>query len=221
MTALGGRYPGGPAASASTVRQGSGRRSDLCPGCGGGRPQAREPEQDRPWLAGALAPGVHVAEQVAGAVRAVHGQQASSSAPSPGRGKTFRCRCGCSARRALARYSCRGSTCSSEASCSASASCTPTHRLTAGVRGAYLAPHPTWSSRTGELVFPREILTPASATGPVAELLTRLERGLEQHFRSKPARIMRAMRDPAFTPAVSRGMAQDFARRVRDPARRR
>ena len=35
-----------------------------------------------------------------------------------------------------------------------------------------------------------------------AELITRLERGLEQHFRSKPARIMWAMRDPAFTPAV-------------------
>jgi haloalkane dehalogenase len=73
-------------------------------------------------------------------------------------------------------------------------------RLTADVRRAYLAPHPTWSSRTGELVFPREI--PASTTGPVAELITRLQRGLEQHFRSKPARIMWAMRDPAFTPAV-------------------
>jgi haloalkane dehalogenase len=73
-------------------------------------------------------------------------------------------------------------------------------RLTADVRRAYLAPHPTWSSRTGELVFPREI--PASATGPVAELLTRLEHGLEEHFRSKPARITWAMRDPAFTPAV-------------------
>jgi len=73
-------------------------------------------------------------------------------------------------------------------------------RLTADVRRAYLAPHPTWSSRTGVLVFPREI--PANATGPVAELITRLERGLEQHFRPKPAWIMWAMRDPAFTPAV-------------------
>jgi pimeloyl-ACP methyl ester carboxylesterase len=70
-------------------------------------------------------------------------------------------------------------------------------RLTVDVRRAYLAPHPTWSSRTGVLVFPREI--PASGTGPVAELTGRLERGLEQHFRSKPARIMWAMRDPAFT----------------------
>jgi pimeloyl-ACP methyl ester carboxylesterase len=73
-------------------------------------------------------------------------------------------------------------------------------RLTEDVRRAYLAPHPTWSSRTGELVFPREI--PASDTGPIAGLLARLNRGIEQEFRSKPARIMWAMRDPAFTPAV-------------------
>jgi pimeloyl-ACP methyl ester carboxylesterase len=72
-------------------------------------------------------------------------------------------------------------------------------RLTADVRHAYLAPHPSWSSRTSVLVFPREI--PASGTGPVAELTARLERGLEQHFRTKPARIVWAMRDPAFTPA--------------------
>ena len=75
-------------------------------------------------------------------------------------------------------------------------------RLTKEVRHAYLAPHPTWSSRTGELVFPREIPDPASPTGPVAELLTQLERELEQNFRSKPAQIMWPMRDPAFTPAV-------------------
>ena len=75
-------------------------------------------------------------------------------------------------------------------------------RLTEDVRRAYLAPHPTWSSRTGELVFPREI--PASDSGPVAELITALNRGIEREFRSKPARIMWAMRDPAFTPAVLR-----------------
>jgi haloalkane dehalogenase len=73
-------------------------------------------------------------------------------------------------------------------------------RLTAEVRRAYLTPHPTWSSRTGELVFPREI--PGNGTGTVADLLTRLERGLGEHFRAKPARIMWAMQDPAFTPAV-------------------
>jgi pimeloyl-ACP methyl ester carboxylesterase len=48
------------------------------------------------------------------------------------------------------------------------------------------------------LVFPREI--PADGKGPVAELTARLERGLEEHFRSKPVRIMWGMRDPAFTP---------------------
>ena len=37
-------------------------------------------------------------------------------------------------------------------------------RLTEDVRRAYLAPHPTWSSRIGELVFPREIPDPATAS---------------------------------------------------------
>lgn len=74
-------------------------------------------------------------------------------------------------------------------------------RLTADVRRAYLAPSPTWSSRTGQLAFPRNI--PVGATdGPVAELLTRLQHGLEQHFRSKPARIMWAMRDRVLLPAM-------------------
>jgi pimeloyl-ACP methyl ester carboxylesterase len=77
-------------------------------------------------------------------------------------------------------------------------------RLTTEVRRAYLAPHPTWSSRTGVLVFPREI--PASGTGPVSELTAELERGLEEHFRSKPARIVWAMRDLAFTPAMLDGL---------------
>jgi haloalkane dehalogenase len=73
-------------------------------------------------------------------------------------------------------------------------------RLTPDVRRAYLTPHPSWSSRTSVLVFPREI--PASGSGAVAELTARLERGLEEHFSAKPARIIWAMRDPAFTPAM-------------------
>ncbi len=73
-------------------------------------------------------------------------------------------------------------------------------RLTADVRDAYLAPHPSWSSRTSVLVFPREI--PTDGTGPVAQLTADLELGLEQHFRSKPVRIMWGMRDPAFTPEM-------------------
>jgi pimeloyl-ACP methyl ester carboxylesterase len=73
-------------------------------------------------------------------------------------------------------------------------------RLTPEIRRAYLVPHPSWSSRTAVLVFPREI--PTSGNGPVAELTARLERGLEQHFRAKPVRIMWGMRDPAFTPQM-------------------
>lgn len=73
-------------------------------------------------------------------------------------------------------------------------------RLTADVKRAYLAPHPTWSSRTGVLVFPREI--PSGPSGDVADLAGALEQGLERHFRERPVRIMWAMRDPAFTPDV-------------------
>src|SRR5574337_1475074 len=42
-------------------------------------------------------------------------------------------------------------------------------RITAQTRAAYLAPHPTWSSRTGILVFPREI--PAGPAGRVSDFL--------------------------------------------------
>jgi pimeloyl-ACP methyl ester carboxylesterase len=73
-------------------------------------------------------------------------------------------------------------------------------RLTADVKRAYLAPHPTWSSRTGVLVFPREI--PDGPEGPVSDLTAAIERGLEEHFRDRPVRIIWAMKDPAFTPAV-------------------
>jgi pimeloyl-ACP methyl ester carboxylesterase len=73
-------------------------------------------------------------------------------------------------------------------------------RLTADVKRAYLAPHPTWSSRTAVLVFPREI--PAGPSGPVADLTGELEHGLERHFRDRPVEILWAMKDPAFTPQV-------------------
>jgi pimeloyl-ACP methyl ester carboxylesterase len=73
-------------------------------------------------------------------------------------------------------------------------------RLTPEVKRAYLAPHPTWSSRTGVLVFPREI--PSGPDAPLAPALARLEDGLETHFRDKPVKIVWAMRDPAFTPEV-------------------
>jgi pimeloyl-ACP methyl ester carboxylesterase len=73
-------------------------------------------------------------------------------------------------------------------------------RLTPEVRRAYLAPHPSWSSRTGVLVFPREI--PDGPDAPLAPALAGLEEGLETHFREKPVKIVWAMRDPAFTPEV-------------------
>jgi pimeloyl-ACP methyl ester carboxylesterase len=73
-------------------------------------------------------------------------------------------------------------------------------RLTPDVRRAYLAPHPTWSSRTAVLVFPREI--PAGPEGRVADLAGALEQGLERELRDRPVQIVWAMRDPAFTPAV-------------------
>lgn len=73
-------------------------------------------------------------------------------------------------------------------------------RLTRDVKAAYLAPHPNWKSRTPILAFPRQI--PAGPDGPVADLGGRVERGLERHFRSKPVKIMWAMKDVAFTPAM-------------------
>jgi haloalkane dehalogenase len=73
-------------------------------------------------------------------------------------------------------------------------------RLTADVKAAYLAPHPTWSSRTPILEFPREI--PAGPEGPVSDLNAEIESGLEEYFRSKPVRIVWAMKDIAFTPEM-------------------
>lgn len=73
-------------------------------------------------------------------------------------------------------------------------------RLTPEVRRAYLAPHPTWSSRTGVLEFPRQI--PAGPVSPVAPLLTDLETGLEREFKGRPVEIVWAMKDVAFTSDV-------------------
>ena len=70
-------------------------------------------------------------------------------------------------------------------------------RLGPNERAAYLAPHPTWSSRTGILVFPREI--PAGPEGNVSEFLDTVHEGLMQ-LRSKPTFIAWAMKDIAFLP---------------------
>ena len=73
-------------------------------------------------------------------------------------------------------------------------------RMTPAVKRAYLAPHPTWSSRTAILEFPREI--PSGPEGDVADLNGEIEAGLEEHFRSKPVKIIWAMKDIAFTPQM-------------------
>ena len=71
-------------------------------------------------------------------------------------------------------------------------------RLTAEIRAAYLSPHPTWSSRTAILVFPREI--PEGPDGTVSDLLGEVESGLVEHFKDKPIHIAWPMKDPAFGP---------------------
>jgi haloalkane dehalogenase len=73
-------------------------------------------------------------------------------------------------------------------------------RLTPEVKRAYRAPHPSWSSRTPILVFPRQI--PSGPEGPVSDLVAEIEQGLERDFRSKPVAIAWAMKDIAFTPDV-------------------
>ncbi|MEX2447348.1 MAG: alpha/beta fold hydrolase [Solirubrobacterales bacterium] len=71
-------------------------------------------------------------------------------------------------------------------------------RLTPTVKRAYRSPHRSWSERTPILVFPREI--PVTGDGPVVAMTTEIERGLKQHFRTKPVHITWAMKDPAFRP---------------------
>ena len=73
-------------------------------------------------------------------------------------------------------------------------------RLTPEVRHAYRAPHPSWSSRTPILVFPRQI--PSGPQGEVSDLLAEIEEGLKRDFRAKPVGIAWAMKDIAFTPDV-------------------
>lgn len=72
-------------------------------------------------------------------------------------------------------------------------------RLTPEVRRAYLAPHPTWSSRTGVLAFPREI--PAGPADPRWRAFAgQLEAGMARELADRPVRIVWAMRDPGFPP---------------------
>ncbi|MEO0881939.1 MAG: alpha/beta fold hydrolase [Pseudomonadota bacterium] len=63
---------------------------------------------------------------------------------------------------------------------------------------AYLAPHPTWSSRTGILAFPRQI--PTKPSGPVSDFVDREGAKLAAGFANKPVKIVWPMRDIAFKP---------------------
>jgi len=78
------------------------------------------------------------------------------------------------------------------------------HRMTPQIKRAYLAPHPTWSSRTGVLQFPREI--PTRPTDPWQPFGQYLEDGLAQHFRSHPVKIVWAMKDVSFREDTLEGM---------------
>jgi len=73
-------------------------------------------------------------------------------------------------------------------------------RLTPVVRKAYLVPHPTYRSRTPVLQFPREI--PTGPEGDVSDLNADIEVRLRKYFRTKPVKIMWAMKDIAFTPQM-------------------
>jgi cis-3-alkyl-4-acyloxetan-2-one decarboxylase len=69
-------------------------------------------------------------------------------------------------------------------------------RLSATVKRAYRAPHPSPASRTPILVCPREI--PAGPSGPVSDLCAEIEEQLRLHFRDKPVGIAWAQKDIAF-----------------------
>jgi len=71
-------------------------------------------------------------------------------------------------------------------------------RLGPNERAAYLAPHPSWSSRTGILVFPREI--PRGPAGAVSDFLVSVHAGL-MSLREKPIFIAWGMKDIAFRPS--------------------
>jgi haloalkane dehalogenase len=77
-------------------------------------------------------------------------------------------------------------------------------RLTPDIKKAYLAAHPNFESRTPILAFLRQI--PAGPQGDVSDFAATIEAGLEEHFRSKPVKIVWAMKDIAFTPDMLDGL---------------
>ncbi|NJK89266.1 MAG: alpha/beta fold hydrolase [Myxococcales bacterium] len=82
-------------------------------------------------------------------------------------------------------------------------------RLSDVDKQAYLAPHPTWSTRTAILVFPRQI--PAGPSGPVSDFVAAIHDRLVPAFRDRPILIAWPMKDIAFTPDVLEGLwLKDF-----------
>ncbi|PZD75189.1 Haloalkane dehalogenase 2 [Acaryochloris thomasi RCC1774] len=73
-------------------------------------------------------------------------------------------------------------------------------RLSEQEKAAYLAPHPTWSSRTPILVFPREI--PAGPEGRVSDFVAVVHDQLVAAFYNKPIFIAWPMKDIAFGPEI-------------------
>lgn len=73
-------------------------------------------------------------------------------------------------------------------------------RLTPEVRAAYLAPHPTYSSRTGILAFPRQI-PDGDTRGAVPDFLQSVHEGLIP-YKERPVAFAWGKRDPVFPPAA-------------------
>jgi haloalkane dehalogenase len=77
-------------------------------------------------------------------------------------------------------------------------------RLTATDKAAYLAPHPTWSPRSGILAFPRQI--PSGPNGPVSDFVAGEGAKLAAAFANKPVKIVWPMQDVAFSEETLDGM---------------
>ncbi|MGJ3245886.1 MAG: alpha/beta fold hydrolase [Elainellaceae cyanobacterium] len=76
-------------------------------------------------------------------------------------------------------------------------------------KAAYLAPHPTWSSRTAILTFPREI--PAGPNGRISDFVAVIHDQLLSAFSHKPVFIAWPMKDVAFGPDILQNLwLQDF-----------
>ena len=84
-------------------------------------------------------------------------------------------------------------------------------RLGSHEKAAYLAPHPTWSSRTSILMFPREI--PAGPIGEVSDFVAEVHDQLMAGFSDKPVFIAWPMQDVAFGPEILENLwLHDFPR---------